>query len=255
MQWTPEQREAIASALRDLCMIARRPTVAFSHLRACDARLAAWCGCAIARVLLPLLPATEHRPRRAIEATESWCRGEATEDDVAQASTDAIVCAAEIQDRARVVEERFAALRAAGQANIVYAAASAYWSVRPGALQDGANPPSCMIDWARNHSYLVQQTRDPQEPESTRRYRLANIIVGAESVEYSAARAAADAASQTEESSFWIAKVVEFLTDQIGLTPERHRAIDEWICEIMAAAIPDALDAVARWSEREDGER
>ena len=44
--------------------------------------------CACARLNLSAVPAGEERPRMAIETTERWCRGEATDEEV-RAATDA----------------------------------------------------------------------------------------------------------------------------------------------------------------------
>ncbi len=59
------------------------------HAAACvkvDPRLVVRAACACARTVLDRFPGGEIRPRRAIEAAEAWARGEATTEEVVQAS-------------------------------------------------------------------------------------------------------------------------------------------------------------------------
>ena len=65
-------------------------TDAEAMLRRCgrvDKRRVVMTACDIARVVLPLVPAGEDRPRVAIETAERWCRGEATVSEVMTAAT------------------------------------------------------------------------------------------------------------------------------------------------------------------------
>lgn len=56
------------------------------QLALADRRAAAWCACQCVRSVLHLIP-SDDRPRRAIEATEAWVRGEANTGAVTVAAT------------------------------------------------------------------------------------------------------------------------------------------------------------------------
>lgn len=58
-------------------------------LAAADRRAAAWCSCRCARTTLYLVHEGEGRPRRAIEVTEAWVAGEATEAERERAADNA----------------------------------------------------------------------------------------------------------------------------------------------------------------------
>ena len=106
-------------------------------LTTADRRAGVWAACQVARTTLPLVPAGESRPRRAIETAEAWTRGAATLAQVRGTAADAY----DAYDATAAYYAAAAASPAPAFRDAAAAAAAAYYAAAAAAAADRRSAP------------------------------------------------------------------------------------------------------------------
>lgn len=159
-----------------------------------DPKLVVQATCLCAREALQYVPAGEHRPLRAIETAEAWCRGEATSE--------------EIQKAARAAYAAEAAAEAAIYA-AVDAAARAWFAAYAAAARAAARAAAHAAHDAHDAVYDADAT----------------YAAAAADAAYFAAEAATEAAYAADPDSTQVAALTrsaDLVRSVIGTVPERE---------------------------------
>ncbi len=160
-QWTPEARRAVEVALHDYALASDDARDVLREITRWSHRIGRWLACRVARESLRYVPEVENRPRRAIETTERWLRGEASAEEREDTYHSARIYSHDIQVATNYVPSEttnaaIAAASAVGYSDRAsYAAADA--AARARAVQCAAWHPALRAELRRLCSVIANE--------------------------------------------------------------------------------------------------